>query len=166
MADNSYDYPEILEDKKQASESGRPAVSYPATAPAAEQSRVYEPVPAPAEEEPQGGSKVGRAVYKILRLILYLAYICWSVLTCIRLWTDLPGKPILQHLSQYTMMLLAPAFVIDVFLSIVRRIVYGKRARRLRRDRWALTGLILILAFVFVIWMLLWKYVVKDLAGL
>ena len=104
--------------------------------------------------------------YKIIRAIMYIAYVGWSVLTCIRLWTELPGKSLLQHITQYATMLLAPAILIDVILRILRRIIYGKKARRLIRERWTLTGLILTLALVFVVWMLLWKYVVKDLAGL
>ena len=166
MSDNSYDYPESLNDNRQFAETGEPAVSYPTAAPAADPNRVYEPVPEPLEEEPQAVSRAGRAIYKILRIILYIAYIGWSALTCSRLWTELPGKGIIQHVIQYVSMLLAPAIVIDIILRILRRIVYGRRAVLMRRDRWALTGLILILALVFVVWMLLWKYVVKDLAGI
>ena len=36
----------------------------------------------------------------------------------------------------------------------------------MKRDRWALSGLILILGFVFAVWMALWTYVIKVLAGL
>ena len=165
MEDNSNVYPETLKDEEQAERTGRPAVSYPTSAPAADPQRVYEPVP-PSDKEEETGSGVGRTIYKIVRAVLYLAYIGWSVLTCIRLWTELPGKGILQHVTQYATMLLAPAIIIDLILRIIRRIVYGKKARRLMRERWALTGLILTLALVFVVWMLLWKYVVKDLAGL
>ena len=166
MADYSNEYPETLTDKEQAAKTGGPAVSYPTTAPSADPNRVYEPVPDPREEEPQAVSRVGRAIYKILRIILYIAYIGWAALTCIRLWTDLPGKGILQHVIQYVSMLLAPAFVTDIILRILRRIAYGKRAVLMKRDRWALTGLILILALVFVVWMVLWKYVVKEIAGI
>lgn len=166
MAENNFDFPENLTDSKQPSPGHEPAVSYPTAAPSANPNRVYEPGPEPSAEEPQGGSSAGRLIYKILRAILYLAYIGWSVLSCIRLWTELPGKGILQHVMQYASMLLAPAVVIDIILAVIRRIVYGKRAGRLKRDRWALTGLILMLALIFVVWMLLWNYVVKDLAGL
>lgn len=166
MPDNSYDYPKTLTDNGHTAETGDPAVSYPTAAPAADPNRVYESVPEPKAEEPQAVSKVGRAIYKILRIILYIAYIGWAVLTCIRLWSELPGKALLQHVIQYASMLLAPAVVVDIFLRIIRRIAYGRRAVLMKRDRWALTGLILILALVFVVWMVLWKYVVKELAGL
>ncbi len=165
MEDKRYDYPETLKDKQDNGKTNGPAVSYPAAAPAADPHRVYEPVPPRKTEEPSG-SKAGRAVYGVVRAVLYLAFIGWSVLTCKRLWAELPGKGVLQHITQYATMLLAPAVVTDLVLSILRRIIYGKKARHLIRDRWALTGLILTLALVFVVWMVLWKYVVKDLAGL
>ena len=165
MEDKSNGFPETLKDNSQTPETNKPVVSYPTSAPAADPQRVYEPVP-PSEKEEETGSGAGRTIYKIVRAVLYLAYIGWSVLTCIRLWTELPGKGILQHVTQYATMLLAPAIIIDLILRILRRIVYGKKARRLIRERWVLTGLILTLALVFVVWMMLWKYVVKDLAGL
>ena len=144
----------------------RPAVRYPTAAPAADPMRVYENVPPPAAEEPPGGSKTVRLIYQILRVILYLAYFVWAAITCMKLWQELPGKGILQHLTQYAALLLAPAVATDVLLRILRRIGYGKRAKAMKRDRWALSGLILILGFVFAVWMALWTYVIKVLAGL
>ena len=165
MEDKSNFFLETMKDSSQSEGMNRPAVSYPTSAPAADSQRVYEPVPS-AEKKEESGSGSGRMAYKIIRAIMYIAYVGWSVLTCIRLWTELPGKGLLQHITQYATMLLAPAILIDVILRILRRIIYGKKARRLIRERWTLTGLILTLALVFVVWMLLWKYVVKDLAGL
>ena len=143
-----------------------PAVSYPTAAPAADPMRVYENAPPPPKPEPSGGSKAVRVLYQILRVILYIAYLGWAALTCIKLWPEMPGKGIVQHLIQYGALLFAPAFVIDILLRILRRIGYGKRAKGMKRDRWALTGLVLILGFVFAIWMAIWTYVIKDLAGL
>lgn len=144
----------------------RPAVRYPTAAPAADPMRVYENVPPPAAEEAPGGSKTMRLIYRILRVLLYLAYLGWAAFTCVKLWQELLGKGILQHLTQYAVLLLAPAVAIDVLLRIFRRIGYGKRAKGMKRDRWALSGLILILGFVFAVWMALWTYVIKVLAGL
>ena len=107
-----------------------------------------------------------RLIYRILRVLLYLAYLGWAAFTCVKLWQELLGKGILQHLTQYAVLLLAPAVAIDVLLRIFRRIGYGKRAKGMKRDRWALSGLILILGFVFAVWMALWTDVIKVLAGL
>ena len=159
-------YPETPAAGKDEAAPSRPAVKYPTAAPAADPMRVYENVPPPATEDPPGGSKTVRLIYQILRVLLYLAYLGWAAFTCVKLWPELPGKDVLQHLTQYAALLFAPAVVIDILLRILRRIGYGKRAKGMKRDRWALTGLILILGFVFAIWMALWTYIIKDLAGL
>ena len=167
MSENSYEYLSPgSEEVEREKEIRDPAVSYPTAVPAADPHHVYEPVPPRAEKQPQSGSRAGRLVYNIIRAVLYVAYLAWAAVSCISLWSKLPGKSILQHVSQFALMLFAPAVVIDIVLRIVRRIVYGRQAGQLKRERWALTGLVLILAFIFVVWMLLWKYVVKDLAGI
>ena len=144
-------YPETPAAGKDEAAPSRPAVKYPTAAPAADPMRVYENV---------------RLIYQILRVLLYLAYLGWAAFTCVKLWPELPGKDVLQHLTQYAALLFAPAVVIDILLRILRRIGYGRRAKGMKRDRWALSGLILILGFVFAVWMALWIYVVKPIAGI
>ncbi len=158
--------PEMPDAKSGEASPSAPAVSYPTAAPAADPMRVYENAPPPPQPEPPGGSKAVRVLYQILRVILYIAYLGWAALTCIKLWPEMPGKGIVQHLIQYGVLLFAPAVVIDILLRILRRIGYGKRAKGMKRDRWALTGVVLILGFVFAIWMAIWTYVIKDLAGI
>lgn len=167
MAENEViQRPEMPDVKSGKAAPAAPAVSYPTSAPAADPMRVYENAPPPPQPEPPGGSKAVRVIYQILRVILYIAYIGWAAITCITLWKELPGKVILDHVTRYAAMLFAPAVVIDILLRILRRIGYGKRAKGMKRDRWALSGVVLILGFVFAIWMAIWTYVIKDLAGL
>ena len=158
--------PETPDVERDEAAPSTPAVSYPTASPAANPMRVYESAPPPVTEDPPGGSKTMRWIYQILRVILYIAYAVWGYFTCVHLWRELPAKGILEHLTQYAGLLLAPALVIDILLRIFRRIGYGKRAKTMKRDRWALSGLILILGFVFAVWMALWIYLIKDLAGL
>ena len=167
MAENEVTQrPEMPDVKSGKAAPAAPAVSYPTSAPAADPMRVYENAPPPPQPEPPGGSKAVRVIYQILRVILYIAYLGWAALTCMKLWPEMPGKGIVQHLIQYGVLLFAPAVVIDILLRILRRIDYGKRAKGMKRDRWALSDVILILGFVFAIWMAIWTYVIKDLAGL
>ena len=165
MADKNYDssIPDQEAAMVQAAEEKGPAVSYPLTDHSAGQRRSNEEsIPEITQRAPEAG----RLVYSILRLILYAAYLIWGVLTCIRLWAYLPGKGILQHISHYALMLLLPAAGLDIVLRIIRRTACGKEAPQNRRDRWALSGLLLILALVFVVWTVLWKYVVTPIAGI
>ena len=78
----------------------------------------------------------------------------------------MPGLALRGHLVNYVLYLLLPAVGIDLFLMLLRRVAYGKGAsRRPGVDRWALSGLILLLAFVAVVWYYLWNVVLRGIIG-
>jgi hypothetical protein len=149
-------------------EKNRPAVRYPDLNRTGETERED---PADAREQRsvkyRGEGSPGRVkLFRIIRVLLYTAFAAWAFLFCRNMIPQMPGLAIRMHIQQYLLFLLLPSVIIDLLLMLLRRAAFGKNAlRRPGVDRWALSGLVLLLAFVALVWYVLWTYVIRDIAA-
>ena len=153
---------------QRTSEKNRPAVRYPDLNPTGETERedtadVRENRPV----EHRGEGSPGKVkLFRIVRVLLYAAFAVWAFLFCRNMIPQMPGLAIRMHIQQYLLFLLIPSVIIDLLLMVLRRVAFGKNAlRRPGVDRWALSGLVLLLAFVVLVWYVLWTYVIRDIAA-
>ncbi|MBO6014526.1 MAG: hypothetical protein J6P48_03555 [Oscillospiraceae bacterium] len=151
-----------------AAEKNRPAVRYPDLNRNGENDKNV-----PAEN---GDARSGRVrgegtpllvkVFRIARVLLYAAFAVWVFLYCREMLPQMPGLAIRFHIQHYLLFLLLPSAVIDLLLMGLRRAAFGKKVlHRPGVDRWALSGLVLLLAFVALVWFVLWTYVIREIAA-
>ena len=146
----------------------RPAVQYPDLNTSGERKR----------EDPgdvrESRSKSGRGdssamrvnLFRIIRVLLYAAFAVWVFLFVREMFPQMSGFAVGIHIRQYLLFLLIPSVVIDLVLMGLRRIAFGKNAlRRPGVDRWALSGRVILLAFVTLVWSVLWTYVIREIAA-
>ena len=146
----------------------RPAVRYPDLNPSGDRERED-----PADVR-KSRSKSGRGdssamrvnLFRIIRVLLYAAFAVWVFLFVREMFPQMSGLAVRIHIRQYLLFLLLPSVVIDLVLMGLRRIAFGKNAlRRPGVDRWALSGLVILLAFVALVWYVLWTYVIREIAA-
>ena len=148
-----------------AEEKNRPAIRYP------DLNRADE-----NEGDTPGDARSGRIrgestplrvkVFRVSKVLLYAAFAVWVFFCCREMIPQMPGLAIRIHIRYYLLYLLLPSIVIDLILMGLRRAAFGKRAlRRPGVDRWALSGLVLLLAFVSLVWYVLWTYVIREIAA-
>jgi hypothetical protein len=105
-------------------------------------------------------------LFRIIRVLLYAAFAVWVFLFIREMFPQMSGFAVGIHIRQYLLFLLIPSVVIDLVLMGLRRIAFGKNAlRRPGVDRWALSGLVILLAFVALVWYVLWTYVIREIAA-
>ena len=159
---------QIQEETARAPGKNQPAVRYPDLNRAGETEKEdTADVRENRAVEHRGEGSPGRVkLFRIIRVLLYAVFAVWAILFCRNMIPQMPGLAIRMHIQQYLLFLLIPSVVIDLLLMVFRRVAFGKNAlRRPGVDRWALSGLVLLLAFVALVWYVLWTYLLREIAA-